>query len=192
LSDVSSQAVARSVDTIRHMSACVRDALGYKEVAQINTTEMLEFRLPQILPTFVYDVKTMLKMGGNEGLASPDRDYIAIREDVWEGARLGNGRDAFTLAHEVGHLILHQSENLVQRRGRGEPAIFSQPEWQADTFAAELLMDARKIYPTDTPYIISRRFGVSKACAERRLRELRRRGFFTEHEPKRMLIRPGS
>lgn len=189
---MSSQAVPLSVDNIQRMAAYVRDALGYKDVAQINTTEMLEFRLPQLLPSFVYDVKTKGKMRENEGLASPDRDYIAIREDVWEGARQGNGRDAFTLAHELGHLILHQSGNLVQRRGRGEPAIFCQPEWQADTFAAELLMDVRKIHPTDTPYIISRRFGVSKACAERRLRELRRRGFFTEHEPKRMVIRPGS
>lgn len=185
MSEICSQAVPRSIDTIRSMALQVRDALGYRQVAQINTTEMLEFALPRILPGFIYDVKTMAKMGENEGLASPDRDYIAIREDVWEGARRGRGRDAFTLAHELGHVILHQSENLMQRRGRGEPAIFCQPEWQADTFAAELLMDFRKIKATDTPHSISHRFGVSKACAERRLRTLRRTGAYITNEPGR-------
>lgn len=191
MSDIRSQAVPRSIDTIRWMALSVRDALGYHDVAQIRTTQMLEFALPKILPTFVYDVKTMAKMGENEGLASPDRDYIAIREDVWEGARGGRGRDAFTLAHELGHLILHQSENLLQRQGRGDPAIFCQPEWQADTFAAELLMDIRKITPSDTPHSISRRFGVSIACAKRRLHNLQRTGAHITNEPGRK-FRPSS
>lgn len=186
MSEIRSQAVPRSIDAIRGMAATVRDAVGYRDTAKIDACHLVEFALPHILPSFVYDIKTVAKMGENEGLALPDKDYIAIREDVYEGARRGRGRDMFTVAHELGHLILHQSENLVLRKGLGAPAIFCQPEWQADTFAAEFLMDHRMITAADTPHTIARRFGVSMSCAQKRIRILTRTlGLRNENEPRR-------
>lgn len=172
MSNVSAQAVARSVDTIRWAAQTARDALGYEDIARVQAEHLIECALPQLLPSFVYDIQPIMKMGENHGLAYPDKDCIVLREDVYFGARSGNGRDLFTIAHEVGHLVLHQSENLVQRYGRGDPALFCQPEWQADTFAAEFLMDLRKIRPGDTPHLIARRFGVSITAAQRRVRFL--------------------
>ena len=174
------------------MATKVRDALGYKDLAKISATNLIEFDLPRILPSFVYDIKTVAKMGENEGLASPDRDYIAIREDVYEGAQRGNGRDMFTVAHELGHLILHQSENLVLRKGLGDPVIFCQPEWQADTFAAEFLIDHRLLSDWDTPHSITRRFGVSMSCAQQRIRVLKRNGVLANDNEPRRINRLGS
>lgn len=193
MSDMVSLAVPRSIDTIRRVAQTVKHALGYDDLAYINAEHLLEFALPSILPSFIYDVKSVAEMGNNEGLASPDRDYIAIREDVYQGARRQWGRDRFTVAHEVGHLVLHQSENLVLRRSLRPdrpPAIFCQPEWQADTFAAELMMDFRLINQDDDERDIANRFGVSLSAARTRIKTLNRTwNSETKSEPNR---RPGS
>lgn len=111
-------------------------------------------------------------MGQNHGLASPDDDYIAIREDVYDGVVKGEGRDLFTVAHEVGHLVLHQRHNLVLRRSFSRPTKLCDPEWQANMFAAELLMDSRLIANDDDEYAICNRFGVSITASRHRLRTL--------------------
>jgi Zn-dependent peptidase ImmA (M78 family) len=172
------------------LAATVKDTLGYGGRAAIPTTRLIEFDLPRALPSFVYDVQTMSQMGSNEGLASPDRDFIAFREDVWEGALRGRGRDRFTVAHEVGHLILHQKENIVLRRATSRPAMLCRPEWQANTFAAEFLMDYRQIDPNDTEVELARRFGVSIGAASRRLRTLTMTGAFEQKSEPR--LSPGS
>ena len=46
------------------------------------------------------------------------------------------------------------------------------PEWQADTFAAELLMPASMITEDDTVFTVARRFGVSYSAARIRLNKL--------------------
>ena len=47
-------------------------------------------------------------------------------------------RARFTVAHEIGHLILH--EGFALARGAVRHKHYEDSEWQADTFAAELLM----------------------------------------------------
>lgn len=56
------------------------------------------------------------------------------------GAIHDNPRDRFTLCHELGHYILHQPENISY--ARGDIPVYQNPEWQANTFAAELLAPA--------------------------------------------------
>ena len=178
MSEISSQARPLSIDNIRQFAQQTKDLLGFSGVARLPMARIIEFALPSILPTFVYDVKTLSAMGANHGIAMPDRDYIALREDVFEGASRGEGRDRFTVAHELGHLMLHQSENLVMPRrlpnARREPAIFCQPEWQADTFAAEFLMDSRLCDEIEDEIVMARTFGVSVSAARRRVKSLRR------------------
>jgi hypothetical protein len=65
---------------------------------------------------------------------------IQIKESVYLGAISGNPEDRFTLAHEMGHaFLLHGcTENKVC--GIDENILPTEdPEWQADTFAKELL-----------------------------------------------------
>jgi len=186
MSDMKAVAIARSTTAIRVMAQAVRDAVGYRDIAKVKAEHLLEVALPTVMPNFVYDIKTPKGMGGADGYAAPDRDYIAIREDVYFRARNGSGMDLFTVGHELGHLVLHQSEHLLFRRGSQPPALFCQPEWQADTFAAEFLMDLRKIRREDDEHAIQRRFGVSITAARRRLRFLERTGLLLEtNEPTR-------
>lgn len=114
------------------------------------------------------------------------RTRALILVDALEGAR-APGRRRFTIAHELGHLVLHDGPG--PRFGRREPgtstvtprpaphctypAAFAYPplELEANAFAAGMLMPlsllrARKIR---CPGRLAEAFGVSLAAAEKRL-----------------------
>jgi Zn-dependent peptidase ImmA (M78 family) len=49
----------------------------------------------------------------------PQDSLIILREDVYEGAHAGNGRDRMTVAHEIGHLLMHKNIAFA----RAEPGV---------------------------------------------------------------------
>jgi hypothetical protein len=89
-----------------------------------------------------------------EAVSEYRRGAVAVwlRADVWEGAQAGNARFRFTVAHEIGHVVLHRSD-LIHHRGCAfrdiltateklppEVPIFCSPEWQANAWAGAFLM----------------------------------------------------
>lgn len=68
---------------------------------------------------------------------------MVIREDVYEAWNDPNdpmhGRARFTLAHELGHLVLHEGPALHRQTAMIKHKVFEDSEWQADYFA-EFLM----------------------------------------------------
>jgi hypothetical protein len=78
---------------------------------------------------------------------------VVLTEATYEDLRAGTGRALFTVGHEIGHAVLHPTE-LVERRladvdsralHRGNAAghkAFMDTEWQANGFAAAMLMPA--------------------------------------------------
>jgi hypothetical protein len=73
--------------------------------------------------------------------------WRALAADVWDGAKVGNARFRFTVAHEIGHVLLHRGD-LMQHRGCAfrdavtateklppDIPIFCSPEWQANVWA---------------------------------------------------------
>ena len=87
---------------------------------------------------------------------------MRIRSDVYEGAVKGNPRDRFTLCHELGHYLLHQPGCVSYARGK-VPA-YQDPEWQANTFAAEL-MAPRDLVANMSIERIMKECGMSKQAA---------------------------
>jgi len=78
--------------------------------------------------------------------------HLRLRADVWDGVLAGHARARFTLAHEIGHLVLHR-QDLAYHQGRAfrdtvTPAqklapgvpVFASPEWQANAWAGAYLM----------------------------------------------------
>lgn len=104
---------------------------------------------------------------GVEGITDHRQNTIALRSDVYARAADGSGRDRFTAAHELGHYLLHQTEGRAFLRA-SHPGLksYMDSEWQANTFARELLADIRFIETDDRPELIARRFGVSMSVAE--------------------------
>ena len=77
---------------------------------------------------------------------------VRLRPDVWDGARAGNARFRFTVAHEIAHVILHRND-LIRHRGcafrdvvapteklPSDVPIYRSPEWQANGWAGAFLM----------------------------------------------------
>ena len=91
-----------------------------------------------------FEVVEPFEMEDTYGTTNTSRNIMRIRSDVYEGAIHDNPRDRFTLCHELGHYILHQPENISY--ARGDIPVYQNPEWQANTFAAELLIPDELIY----------------------------------------------
>ena len=70
--------------------------------------------------------------------------FIAVNSSMRE-----SGRKRFTVAHEIGHRVLHEASTACSSADIGNwSASAKQAEKEADEFAAELLLPAREIAPT--------------------------------------------
>ncbi|MGN0417187.1 ImmA/IrrE family metallo-endopeptidase [Anaerostipes faecalis] len=125
---------------IRHMAQIVRTIEGSSGDLFFDIAHFLEVTLPRIDEDFSFVVKTKEEMGDCHGLTFPDRNEIQIREDVYQRACDGSGRDRLTMAHELFHLLQHTRENISFARSEGQMKTYMDPEWQADAFGGELLI----------------------------------------------------
>lgn len=156
---------------IEHLSLQWRRGLGYRDEQRVSMPAIIEFALPQVFPDFDYEIVPDGELVGAEATTSLDRRYMRIRESIYDAARRGQGRPAFTLAHELGHLLLHCLQRVEFARGQ-KPQAFRDPEWQADQFASAFLIpeaEARKAYD---PGLLALRFGTTPAAARVRLEKL--------------------
>jgi transcriptional regulator with XRE-family HTH domain len=107
--------------------------------------DVLEFRLSKFYEDFHIDPCSREEMGSEEGLVIAGQNCIKLREDVYEGAWSGNGRDRFTACHEFGHYLMHRQQVTMARTREDSHPIYRDAEWQADTFAGALLMSSKHL-----------------------------------------------
>lgn len=126
---------------IRVITNIVRDTFDLKDERYFPVVEFLEMGLSEIDDDFNYEIESFQKMGGRHGVTYPEKSLIVLREDVYENAVEGVPRDRFTIAHEIGHYLMHRPEKIAFARKNSEEklAAYLDPEWQANTFAGELL-----------------------------------------------------
>lgn len=128
-------------NTIKHKARIIRDKLFKLNPAEaIDLVRTLECKLHTLGVTFeVWETDTM---PDTEALTNPDAMTIILREDTYDALTDPSNpmfcRARFTVAHEIGHLFLH--EGFALARGNVRHSHYEDSEWQADTFAAELLM----------------------------------------------------
>jgi Zn-dependent peptidase ImmA (M78 family) len=132
---------------------------------------LIELVLPQVIDDFDYDIVPDRELGDAEATTSMTEKTIKISESCYEAARRGESRYEFTLAHELGHLLLHTGRPVQLARGTKVKA-FVDAEWQADTFAGAFLMPADEVRRCGSTSEIMRKFGVSRQAAEVRCRIL--------------------
>jgi len=137
----------------------------------------LELAMPRLFPGFALEVGLKGEMGANHGLTIPAENVIRLREDVYDGLFRGQGRDRFTAAHELGHYIMHRTVPIVfHRQEHGRLASFRDSEWQANTFAGDLLMPRSLMLQCRSIDEVVERFGVSSQAAMVQNRKLNKFG----------------
>jgi hypothetical protein len=121
-----------------------------------------------------------------------DEFVVVLSPDTYKGLEDGIPRARFCLAHEIGHLVLHPRDLMrlaaiphespaLSRRQTSNHAAYLDTEWQANAFAAALLMPAVGIVSLErsvgtlVPLHLQARFEVSAEAAEIRLRTFRER-----------------
>jgi Zn-dependent peptidase ImmA (M78 family) len=120
---------------IRKLVMEFRKLFGLEDVLYFPIVRFIEWCLPQL--GLEYEVLSISEMRDTYGLTNTKKNTLLIREDVYLGAIDGNPRDRFTLCHELGHFILHTPDRVSF--ARGEIPAYRDPEWQANTFAGEIM-----------------------------------------------------
>lgn len=134
----------------------------------------LENIIPILLPDFQLEIVPKEEMGNKHGETYPSKNLIRIREDVYLGAADGRGRDRLTIAHEIGHLFMHEDDSiaLCKLAPNEKLRAFEDPEWQANAFGGELLASSYLIRGMSAADVC-KRCGVSMNAAQVQLKAAR-------------------
>ena len=159
------QAVGLSRREIRIMAKRVRKIFGINGYC-FPIVELLDIVMPQIDEKFSLSIVEKDELPpGHYALTYPDKGEMKVRRDVYEGAIGGDGRSRFTLCHELFHYIFHTSENISFARSDEKLPSYLDPEWQANTFAAELMIPMDLVKGMSI-YEIVKKCKVSWQCAQ--------------------------
>lgn len=122
---------------IRELTTELRKICGLQEQLFFPIVQFIEWILGDPSNDFDYEIVPVSEMKDTYGTTNTANNVMRIREDVYDGAVKGSARDRFTLCHELGHYLLHQPKFISY--ARGNVPVYCQPEWQANTFAGELM-----------------------------------------------------
>jgi hypothetical protein len=173
MSDIVYEAPPRSGDNIEGLADTVRRGFGLLDVHYFPVVPFVEMGLQHLVDGLEFDVVEVAEMGARMGAVNPLTGAFMIREDVYEAAVNGQPRHRFTVAHEAGHALMHVRTLNRLPTSMGKVPAFRDPEWQANRFAAALLMPRHLIKKCSSIREIMEQFGVSKECAEMRTRNLK-------------------
>lgn len=165
----------RSRKWIRAYGWQLREACGLME-PWFPVVEFMELALPKMMSGFVFDIGSEREMGKQHGQTWPDEKHIRIRQDVYDRAHEGHGRDRATVAHEVGHLLLHGGLPMARTIEQGQVPPYRDSEWQAKCFAGELLFPAQMAKDYPMPGDAAEAFGVSLDSANYQLQKYKEDG----------------
>lgn len=163
-----------SIGKIRELTDTIRQTTQIAPEKYFPVVWFLEIALPSSLPGFDWIADESLPhhyeaCAYPDGCAeNPEGPFIKIRPDVYEAAHAGDGRARLTLLHECGHVLLHRMVAIHPRNqgsAGGELRPFENSEWQANTFAAELLMPPKSFHGSRSLQAYCKKMGVSHKAA---------------------------
>jgi Zn-dependent peptidase ImmA (M78 family) len=137
-------AVPQSRKKLRRLAKQIRDVFRLSDVIPFPVVQLLE-AMPDIFSEkgFVYEiVEDDVLPQSVQGDTDVANHYMRIKESVYEGACNGNGRDRFSITHEIAHYFLMSVYGYAFQRNLDGRAVksYEDPEWQAECLAGELLV----------------------------------------------------
>lgn len=165
-------AQSRNRNQIRKYVYQLRKELCLDQTEYFPIMRILENVLPLIYPEFHIEAVEDKDLPGRMAETTPEQWVITVRQSVYTAACNGDAWARMIMAHELGHLLFHDSQNTafayVEKGSRLPPDI--DPERQADIFAAELLIPYH-LLKNKNVFQIQKHFGVSRSAAEAQLRQ---------------------
>lgn len=158
---------------IARSAAALRKLVQQGDVRRFPVLQMYEM-LWLIDPEARFEVVEDHLMGDDDARTYPERVLILLRQSVYDGAARGEGRPRFTMCHELGHLGLHRGVSFGRINPSAPPKIFQNSEWQADVFAAHLMMPHSLLGAYSNSVAVMADFGVSYSAAETQLRKTKK------------------
>jgi hypothetical protein len=126
--------------------------------------------------TLIYDVVDDHVLGNKDAKTElvDDSIRITVRKSVDSQAAWGADRERMTLAHELGHAVMHATAGTIDHRATGAAGTTTiskinaseSAEHQAKVFASALLIDDKRAAELGAPAEISTEFVVSLSAAE--------------------------
>lgn len=116
----------------------LRNFFGISMEEAFPVVEFMETIIPEL--GYTIEICELSELKDEYALTKPEEKVLKIREDVYVNATKNSPRDLFTIAHEIGHIFFHDVTSIVLARSDYQIQKFEDPEWQANTFAAELLV----------------------------------------------------
>lgn len=165
-------AVPMDRNSIRKQAYRIRKLLCLGVDTYIDIVKLLELMIPIVDPEFALIPLEDKMLTGQYAATKPDEHIVFVKQSVYEAAIRGSGWARMILAHEFGHYVLHNSQNVAF--AKLDPAEYLppdiDPERQADIFAAEFLAPSGAMKKM-TPHDVEKKYGVSMAAAKNQLRQ---------------------
>lgn len=131
-------------------------------------------------PKAAYEVLSDSEMKDNEAFAYCAKNRLYISKSTFLAAKRGSKRARFTIAHEIGHLVLRHT-GVRSRVAHGKDprkqsniAGVWQEEADANQWASAFVMPKKVVLATDAPLRLAERCQVSMAAAMNRIESIRR------------------
>lgn len=153
------RAIGMSCKEIQNLVYYIKKVCGLENELYFPILRFAENILPYLFDDdYTFCVVSKKELGDKHGETFPNEHIIRIREDVYLGAKNGVGRDRLTIAHEIGHLFLHDNDAVsFCRLEKGQKLrAFEDPEWQANCFGGELLASSYLIQNMTTEEIVKK------------------------------------
>ncbi len=154
-----------------------REALEVPAFCQApDIVDIIENVMPQLDSAFGLIVEPSTELDNIEAYTEFSPPRIVVRQNVYLAARNYDGRARWTFAHELGHLVLHDTAVPLHRapvkyRKMDELPAYASTEKQADKFAAYFLMPTWIIDEFGTAQELSAACKVSFQAADIRLQK---------------------
>ena len=162
----------RTYAQIKDITARCREILGLSPSSTLRMVEIFRtLARREILKTGRVVIKFMsVLVGKTPAYVTYNPTTLHVDFDIWMEADQGEPFANFILAHELGHVILHD-HSAQPYSGKSSKAWDKEEdsEWQADCFADELLLTDEQATQYATPLEISIHYGIPKEVAQRRL-----------------------
>jgi Zn-dependent peptidase ImmA (M78 family) len=151
---------------IARLTRLIRKMLRVHDQKAPNLLVLFE-QLKRVFPKLRLRIVEDADMPGAEARAYPSYWIIKIRKGILEGLLRGDAGARWTLAHELGHVLLQHPGRPFRKRGADSNFV----EEQAHSFAAQMLAPFDLVKRYRTAEEIALVFHLSAEAARRRLSE---------------------